>query len=89
MEEAKKDATEAKDKIVADAKAEAEAISARTLKEIELAKDKALDELRSSTADLSIEIASKVLGRSVNADDHKRLIDETIKKVGSSSSELN
>lgn len=42
----------------------------------------ALNDMKDEIADLSIHIAEKVVAREVNADDHKRLIDEFIEKVG-------
>ncbi len=89
LDESKRDAEVVKSKVITEAKQEAEDLSRRSLREIELAKAKALEELREATAALSMEIASKVLGRAVTPEDHRRLIDETIAKYKSGSPGLN
>ena len=50
--------------------------------EIELQKQKALLELREKVADLSIMAASKVITKSLNSEDNRRLVEEYVSKVG-------
>ena len=49
---------------------------------IEQERKSVMNEMKDEIADLSVMIASKVVEREVNADDHKRMIDEFIQKVG-------
>ena len=78
IDEARKDAQSAADVIVKKAQAEAEASSQRAGREIATAKDQALAEIWEKTADLAVSVAAKVLGKSLNEDDHRRLIDAAI-----------
>ena len=41
-----------------------------------------MNQMKDEIADLSVMIASKVVEREVKADDHKRLIEDFIDKVG-------
>ena len=63
----------------AKANAEAEATRKRALHDIELAKTKAVDELRASSIDLALQLAEKVLGSEVDRQKQRRLVDEFIK----------
>lgn len=74
----KDDAEKHAREILDGARTEAEQIKARASKEIDQAKAKALEEVWKQAAELSTHIASKILERAVTADDHRRLIDETI-----------
>ena len=50
--------------------------------DIEQERKKAMNELKGEIADLSVRIASKVVEREVKEDDHKRMIEDFISKVG-------
>lgn len=89
LEEGKKDAVVVRERIVEEARSEADAVGRRALQEIQLAKEAALEHLRDATAALSLEIAAKVLGRAVTPADHERLISETIEKHKTSRAGLN
>ena len=60
---------------IADMKQRAEA-------SIEQERKKTINEVKDEIADLSIMIASKVVEREVNAEDHERMIADFISKVG-------
>jgi F-type H+-transporting ATPase subunit b len=75
LEEAKHAAEASAATIVQKAQAEAEATFDRGKREIETARDQALTEIFSKTADLAIAVAGKVLARDLTEADHKRLIE--------------
>lgn len=68
--------------IVQQANQEAAAVKQRAEETIEQERKKAMNQMKDEIADLSMMIASKVVEREVNPDDHKRLIDDFIDKVG-------
>ncbi len=49
---------------------------------IEMERKKAMNEIKDEVANLSVLIASKVVERDISKDDHKRLIEDFIDKVG-------
>lgn len=67
---------------LAKAQEEAEELRERAQKEIELQKNKALDELRRETVDLTIMAASRVLERSLDDDDHRKMTEGVIDELG-------
>jgi F-type H+-transporting ATPase subunit b len=80
IEEGKSDALKVKDKIVESARKEADELAQRALREIDLAKDRAVDDLHRQAVELSMEIASKVIRETLRPEDHRRLIDESIRR---------
>ena len=60
-------------KLLAETQREVEAQQARALTEIDQAKNTALAELQRTTVDLSLRIASKLIERELNGEDHERL----------------
>jgi len=52
-----------------------------TLKEIEAAKQLALDDIRKEVADLTVIATEKVTRKSLDGDDHRRLIEEALSEV--------
>ena len=60
--------------ILQKAATEAEATRERAQREIGTAKDQALSEIWSKTADLAISVAGKVLSKEMSGDDHRRLV---------------
>jgi len=68
--------------ILQKAQEESNQIVKRAQEEIELQKQKALMELQEKIADLSIMAASKVINKSLNVEDHRRLVEDYISKVG-------
>ena len=79
IEEGKRDAEKVKAQIVEDANKEAKEISQRVTREIELAKEAALDDLHQRSVALSIDLASKLIDKNLEAEDNQKLIDETVK----------
>ena len=62
-------------------RAEAATIVANAEKQIQLETARAIQQIRSETIDLSVEIASKILSRQVSKADHEGLIEETLLQV--------
>ena len=70
------------DKIVEDAKAQAQGIIRQAQTDAELEKKRAESAIKTQIIDVSTALSEKMLEREINADDHKALIDDFIKKIG-------
>jgi F-type H+-transporting ATPase subunit b len=68
--------------VIQKAQEESNQIVKRAQEEIELQKQKALMELQEKIADLSVMAASRVINKSLNLEDHRRLVEDYISKVG-------
>jgi len=79
--DSKAEAEKVKNDIIAKAGADAKDLSDRTRKEINLAKDKALAEIKAEVVTLSTEIAAKIINKNLNPNDQKALVEETLNKV--------
>lgn len=64
--------------------ADADRIKGDAQREIESERRRAIQEIRSQTTDLALLVAEKVVGRSLNDADHKRLADEALQAVADS-----
>lgn len=78
IEEGKSDAVQLKDSIVKQAREEAEETKTRALREVELAADAAKKELWEEATRLSTLLAERILQRSLNEDDHRRLVEQVL-----------
>lgn len=85
MEEARRDAEHARQRILAEAKTAAEAERARALHEIEAATDQAIKSLAERSAQLAVDLAGKILKTSLSQADHTRLIQEAMAKFPAAS----
>ena len=87
LEEARRDGQRVRDEIKAAADKEASEFKDRAVREIEGQKDKAVAEMWDLAGTLSTELATRILGRSLNEQDQERLvrqlIDEMKSEVGS------
>jgi len=72
-----------KNEIVAKARDEAEAEKTKAIEAIKAEKLAAMAELQASVADLSVAVASKIIGQKLSAADHAALIERSIAEVGS------
>jgi F-type H+-transporting ATPase subunit b len=81
IDEATKRAEEIQTQLVAEAKAEAQAVLNRARREIQLEKEKAWAELKQHLGELSVLLASKVINESLDEAQHRRLIAETISQL--------
>jgi F-type H+-transporting ATPase subunit b len=68
--------------IVQKAQEESNQIVKRAQEEIELQKQKAILELQEKIADLSIMAATKIINKSLNTEDNRRLVEDYVSKVG-------
>ena len=80
LDEGRRDAEQAKQAILAEAKSAAEAERLRALREIESATDGALRSLAERSAQLAVELAGKIVRRNLTSADHARLVDEAVEK---------
>jgi F-type H+-transporting ATPase subunit b len=78
IEEGKADAESLKQRTLEEQTQEAETLKKRALREIELARDKALAEMREETVQMGVEIASRLIRKNLSASDHKTLIEEAL-----------
>ena len=81
IEEARKEAQASAASILQKAQAEAEESRKRAEREIAGAKDQALMEIWSKTADLAVAVAGKVLSKELGESDHKRLIEVAMSEL--------
>jgi len=81
IEEARRDAIALKDQMMAEARAEIQTERARLHREIETAKDAALEELWEKSVNLATQLSTKAIRRQLTADDHRRLLDETLSEL--------
>ena len=81
--EAKRDAEMLHADMVAEAQKEAQAIIAKAHDVIDAERDKAMAELSTSVVDLSVEIAGKVIGESLDTEQHRALAIKYLAEVGS------
>ena len=75
-------ATVRSEEILAEASRQATDLKKKAEQSIEMERKKAMNEIKDEIADLSIMIASKVVEKDINEDDHKRMIEDFIDKVG-------
>jgi F-type H+-transporting ATPase subunit b len=82
--EGKKDVLRIKEEILAEANKESAKTLERAKREIELAKEAAVVELREKVVVLTAQIATKIIEREVKPDDHRRLISEAMQQIENS-----
>ncbi|SHH50721.1 F0F1 ATP synthase subunit B [Clostridium grantii] len=82
VEEYKTKAQKVYEDIVMDAKVESKKIIERANLEIEREKVKLEEEIKNKSIDLAITLSTKVLEKSIDEEEHRRLIDDFISKVG-------
>ena len=83
LEEARRDATAAREKILAEAQEEATRLRDRALADIEAAKSAAVRDLAEKSVDSAVSLAGSIVGRSLKKDDHSKLIDDSIHSFNS------
>lgn len=79
---AKKTAEETKNEILEEAREGASKLKDKAIKEIEEEKVSAIRELKGEVSGLSLLLAEKIIGRSLNPDDHKKLINDFMEEAG-------
>lgn len=81
LEKARVDAQTNADQIVKSAQAEAENTRDRAKRDITVARDQALSEIWSTTANLAVSVAGKVLSKQIGDDDHRRLVENAMQEL--------
>ena len=82
IENAKETAEKNKAGILADAADEAGRLKEKANQEIAQTKVEALNSIKGDVADLTVNLASKILGQQLDQEAHKELIDRYIDKLG-------
>jgi len=83
LAEARKDSEASGQRIIDEAKAEAERQRVRAIADIETAKKVAIADLAGQTSDLAMQVARKVVGRELSATDHGDLIRQSLDRLPS------
>ena len=65
-----------------EAKADAGALKEKAQADIELEKKKARNEVKDEVASMALEIAERVVGRELNAEDHTALVEDFLRDMG-------
>ena len=81
IEEARVTAEQLRRDIQAKAEAEVAGTVARAQEEIRAERDRVFQELRAQVGEIAVELAGRVVGQSLDAGAHERLIDEYIDQV--------
>lgn len=81
LDKGRQDADAVRQRMLEDARREAGEVAARARREIELAADTALKELYDRAAELSVDVARRIVSKELSADDHRRLIDESLAEM--------
>jgi F-type H+-transporting ATPase subunit b len=83
IEEARRTAEQLRQDLQARAEEEAQATVARAQDEIRAERDRVFQELRAQVAEIAVELAGRVVGESLDASAHERLIDRYIDEIAS------
>ncbi len=81
MEDARRDAQHARDEMMSEARSEIQTERDRMRREIEVARDQALQDIWTQAAQLATLISTKAIRRSITPDDHRRLVDEALAEL--------
>ena len=84
IEEARRTADGLRRDLQAKAEEEAQATVARAQEEIRAERDRVFQELRSQVGEIAVELAGRVVGKTLDPETHERLIDEYIDDVAGS-----
>ena len=82
IEEARQTADQLRKDLMTRAEAEINELRQRSRDDIDAAKGRAMSELRAEVSSLAIELAEKVVGRNLDAESNKALVDSFINEVG-------
>jgi F-type H+-transporting ATPase subunit b len=77
----KKDVERVKEDILKEANVEAGKSLERAKREITLAQQAAVEEIRNKVVDLTAEVSKRVIEREIKVDDHRRFIEEAIQRI--------
>lgn len=85
---AKKEAEEVRSQVLAKAQREAADIIAKAHSAVDSERHKAMIELSSSVVDLSVEIASKIIGNDLSEEEQRKLAEKYLAEVGAPDEQL-
>lgn len=83
LDEARRDAQHSQQEIMKQAQLEADATRQRALRDIEQARDKALQELFQKAADVATDMAGQIVRRTINTQDHRDLVQQVLQQLPS------
>jgi F-type H+-transporting ATPase subunit b len=81
LDEARRDAQHTTDEMLARTRAEIQTERDRLRREIDVARDQALQDLWNQAAQLATLISAKAIRRSLNPDDHRNLVEEAVAEL--------
>jgi len=81
MEKTAKDAEKMKDQKLAETRQEMEKLADKTKKDLALEKEKIVEEAKHEVAGLIVTASSKIVGKNLDDDSNKKIIEETVKQV--------
>jgi F-type H+-transporting ATPase subunit b len=81
IEDARQSAEQVRKDLIAKAEQDAEQVASRAQEQIQNERTRAIGELQSTVSELSIELAEKIVNRSIDASAHRDLVDAYIKEV--------
>lgn len=81
IDQGRQDAETVRQRLHQQAQVESEQMIARARQEIQLAKQSALQDLQNVAADLSVNVASKIIQRNLSGADQQRLVEESLKQL--------
>jgi F-type H+-transporting ATPase subunit b len=81
IEDARQQAEQVRKDIIAKAERDAEQVVSRAQEQIEAERNRTVIELQKTVADMSIELAEKVVGRALDDSSHRELVDNYIAEV--------
>jgi F-type H+-transporting ATPase subunit b len=81
LDEARRDAQRATEEMISKARSDIQTERDRLHREIEMARDQALQQIWTQTAQLATLISAKAIRRALNPEDHRRLVDEAIAEL--------
>lgn len=82
IEEARQSAEQVRKDLIAKAEEDAKVTVAKAQGEIEIERSRTMDELRGQVATLAVDLAEKVVGRSIDRSAQTQLVDDYISEVG-------
>ena len=81
LEDARRDGERLREELRARARAESETMIQNAQRQIQLETSRAMQQIRHEAVDLSVMIASKLIGRNLTKEDNERLIDEAVGQI--------
>jgi F-type H+-transporting ATPase subunit b len=81
LEQARRDAEQLREEMRTQAAADINAERQRLRREIEVARDQALQDIWNQAANLATVISARAIGRSLAPEDHRRLVDEALGEI--------